>query len=383
MTLHVAELARECVDAGAGFRVAVLVRGAADVAAGAILGAADLAAVGRVQANQRGEIVIAARAAAVATRLADPLAASAGADNVVLRRGVGAIQAADVAADQVDPATDVRVTEMAVAPALAEVAAAADLRADGIRLAAATVDANEPVLTADGRAGVDALEAAIPVDAGAAIAAGGAVVEPGVVAPDIGRLAGRRRAARVEPVAAQLDSITAAIATRLIGAANAPAVARCAVRFGRADAVAPAAGAVAGAAEGRARRLIRGVGADADAVDTAAVGGAVGGEGAGGAVRRGGRFADTRLADAVDHARVRSALAGRAVIRRIPLADPVPADSIRHAAAPVARDAVGRIDAADAVGADPEAAIGIRAAPAAGAAVAGIVRDAGAESRAA
>src|SRR5215207_5106376 len=78
--LRSAELPGEGVFAGLSLRIAVLVRGAADIAADTVIRTTNLAMVGGVDADQRGEIVVATRAGAIAARFADLLTSSARAD---------------------------------------------------------------------------------------------------------------------------------------------------------------------------------------------------------------------------------------------------------------------------------------------------------------
>src|SRR5262249_28726918 len=151
---------RESVLARLGLLDAVFSGTAADVAAGAVLRAADRAAILGVNADvvREGGVLRAARAGlVVGAGLPDRCAGGAGAGDVVLGGRFRAAEAAAVAADEVDPAADAGLAEVAVAPLGVEVPAAYRTRTDRLGEAADAVGATETLGAGHAAARIDSL----------------------------------------------------------------------------------------------------------------------------------------------------------------------------------------------------------------------------------
>jgi hypothetical protein len=134
-------------------------------------------------------VIGAAGAAAIAARLAHCLAGPADTYDVVDGVRLGSVEATDVAAYQVNPATDIVVTEVAIAAIFPEVAAAANTGTDGIAEATTAIDADKSLLALDISARIHPFGSAIAIDACTTGSANRAVIEPRVAAAFFNRIA--------------------------------------------------------------------------------------------------------------------------------------------------------------------------------------------------
>lgn len=366
----------------------MLVRAAADGAAGAMPRAAEGAAVLIGQADLAPLTVL--RAAAGAVDVARPqrwAAGSAGADQIgalVARDRVHTPATALITADEVDAATDIMVAEVAIAERRSIIAA--DATADPLVGAAAVSDARRDSRVAR-RATAAPLRLRCDTDPSAADLprwpTRDTVRLRQVVTAADRRIAERIGAAWVVVQTLHRRATADALPADVILRAGIAVIARCPVRTRSSPANAPVADAAgleaAVAVTGRSvgRVLASTDGAPADAITQTGVVAFA---------RRPVRYAD-RLAcpaptNAVDHTGI-AEVARRTVRGLLPVAPAIAANAPR-AAAIRARRIVRPIDhAADAAPADRRLAVILRTAVAAVAAIPGVIRKAGAATVAA